>query len=165
MCWAPWEETSESAINSSAAYFSLVRPKMEYCCTVSSPYERVHPSSRDGSPQGCKVPHKQISKYQQRHLHLELEPLEVRRSKCQLTMMFKIINGLVDIPPDEYLTPASTKTRTQHSHKVRQIPATYYYYLNSFFPKTVRLWNSLPVSFADVPSLVFSKRERSTMSF
>ena len=30
--------------------------------------------------------------------HLEWESLEARRTKCQLTMMFKIINDLVDIP-------------------------------------------------------------------
>ena len=67
--------------------------------------------------------------------HLEWESLEARRTKSQLTMLFKIINDLVDIPQEEYLKPASKRTRTRHSYKFRQIPASSDYYLNSFFPK------------------------------
>ena len=78
--------------------------------------------------------------------HLEWESLEARRTKSQLTMMFKIINDLVNIPQEEYLTPASKRTRTRHSYKFQQISASSDYYLNSFFPKNVRLWNSLPTS-------------------
>ena len=37
--------------------------------------------------------------------------------KCQLTMLFKIINDLVDIPLDQYLMEASTRTRPHHSNK------------------------------------------------
>ena len=97
--------------------------------------------------------------------HLEWESLEARRTKSQLTVLFKIISDLVDIPQEEYLKRVSKRTRTRHSHKFRQIPASSDYYLNSFFPKTVRLWNSLPASVADAPSLVLFKRELSTISF
>ena len=97
--------------------------------------------------------------------HLEWESLEARRTKCQLTMLFKIIDDLVDIPQEEYLTPASKRTRTRHSHKFGQIPASSDYYLNSFFPQTARLWNSLPATVADAPSLELFKRELSTLSF
>ena len=43
--------------------------------------------------------------------HLDWESLEARRTKCQLTMVFKIINDLVGNPQEEYLTPSSTKTQ------------------------------------------------------
>ena len=39
--------------------------------------------------------------------HLEWKTLETRRGKFQLTMMFKIIHGLVDITADGNLTAAS----------------------------------------------------------
>ena len=84
--------------------------------------------------------------------HLEWESLESRRVKCQLTMLFKIINDLVDIPPDHYLTEASTRTRSHHSHKFRHVPASSDCFKNSFFPRTIVLWNSLPASLADAPS-------------
>ena len=54
--------------------------------------------------------------------HLEWESLEARRAKHQLTMLFKIIQVLVDTPANEYLTPASNRTRSQHSLKFKQIP-------------------------------------------
>ena len=47
--------------------------------------------------------------------HLERESIEALRAKNQLTMLFKIIHGLVDIAADDYVVPASTRTRSQHS--------------------------------------------------
>ena len=37
------------------------------------------------------------------------------------------------------------------------------YYKNSFFPKTIRLWNTLPATFAEAPGLVPFKRELSSL--
>ena len=97
--------------------------------------------------------------------HLEWETLESRRTKNQLIMFFKIVQGLVDIPADKYLTPASTRTRSRHSLKYRQIPTSSDYYKHSFFPQTVCLWNSLPATVAEAPGLVPFKRELSKISF
>ena len=47
--------------------------------------------------------------------HLEWESLEARSAKNQLIMFLKNIHGQVDIPARDYLVPASTKTRSQHS--------------------------------------------------
>ena len=91
--------------------------------------------------------------------------LEARRTKHRLIMFFKIVHGLVDIPSDAYLTPASTQTRSHHSLKFRQIPTSSDYYKHSFFPKTVCLWNSLPAAVAEAPDLVPFKRELSKISF
>ena len=80
--------------------------------------------------------------------HLEWECLEARRAKHQLTVFFKIVHGLVDIPATDYLTPASNRTRSQHSLKFRHIPTSSDYYKFSFFPSTVRHWNSLSANVA-----------------
>ena len=48
---------------------------------------------------------------------IQWETLESRRTKIQLTMLFKTINDLVDIPSEEYLSPASTRSRALHSKK------------------------------------------------
>ena len=84
--------------------------------------------------------------------HLECESLEARRTKNQLTMFFKIIHGLVDIPACDYLVPASTRTRSQHSLKFLQIPVSSEYYKFSFYlvPSVVGtlyqpMWLKLPV--------------------
>ena len=79
-------------------------------------------------------------------------------------MMFKILHGLVDIPPDKYLISASVKST--HEQKFRQFQAYSDYYKNSFFPRL-----EFPVGICcrfsllgilDSPSLVSFKRELST---
>ena len=84
--------------------------------------------------------------------HLQLESLESRRIKCQLTMMFKIVHDLVDIPPEKYFTSASTRTRSEHQQKFRQIQTSTKYYKNSFFPRTFvtgtpsrPVWSTIPL--------------------
>ena len=68
--------------------------------------------------------------------HLEWESLESWRAKNQLTMLFTIIiHGIVGIPAFDYLVPASTRTRSQHSLNFHQIPASSDYYKFSFFPR------------------------------
>jgi hypothetical protein len=52
--------------------------------------------------------------------NLEWETLESRRTKIQLVMFFKIINDIVDIPSSNYLIPANSKTRSNHSQKMQQ---------------------------------------------
>ena len=69
--------------------------------------------------------------------HLQWEPLESRRTKHRLAMMFKILHGL----GDKYLTPASKRTRSQHGQKFRHIQASSNYLTTTsidFFSATVR---------------------------
>ena len=96
---------------------------------------------------------------------LNWDTLEARRSKSQVTMMFKIINGLVDILAADFITPASTRTRSHHGKKLRQYATSTDTLKYSFFPCTIPLWNSLPATLAEAPNLVSFKRELSTFSF
>ena len=97
--------------------------------------------------------------------HLHWESLESRRTKAQLTMMYKIVNDLVDVPAEQYLTPASSRTRAIHSLRFWQISAKTTYYKNSFFPLTVTTWNSLPSAIADAHDLVYFKHGLSNIKF
>ena len=96
---------------------------------------------------------------------LQWEPLESRRTKIQLTLLFKIINDLVDIRADDYLTSSTGRTRQSHSKKYRQISTRTDSYKFSFFPRTIPVWNSLPASVAEAPSLVSFKKGLSPLSF
>ena len=89
--------------------------------------------------------------------HLEWEFLESWRATNQLTMIFNIIHGIVDIPACDYLVPASTRTRSQHSLKFHLIPASSDYYKFSFFLRTIRHWNSLLANETEAPSLASFK--------
>ena len=96
---------------------------------------------------------------------LNWESLESRRTKIQLTLLYKIMNGMVDIPTSPYVTQASARTRSSHTMKLRQISSRTDAYKYSFFPRTIPFWNSLPASTAEAPDLVSFKRELSTLTF
>jgi hypothetical protein len=51
---------------------------------------------------------------------LEWDTLETRRKKIRLTMMYKIINNLIDIRAEEYLTKPTKRIIRSHKSKDRQ---------------------------------------------
>ena len=108
-----------------SAYYSMVRPLLEYCSTVWSPYiQKIEMVQRKAARYVTNRYHNTSSVTSMLD-HLEWETLESRRSKNQLIMFFKIVHGLVDIPADKYLTPASTRTRSRHSLKYKfPLPVT-----------------------------------------
>jgi len=70
--------------------------------------------------------------------------LEHRRNQAKLCMLYKIINNLISVPHD-HLTQSPTTTITRgHSIRYTQLAARTNVYLHSFFPSTIKLWNSLP---------------------
>ena len=109
----------------SAAYFSMVRPILEYSSTIWSPYTKdyIHKIKMVQRRAARYITNRYTNTSSVTSMieHLEWESLEARRAKHQLTMLFKNIHNLVDIPA-KYLTPASNRTRSQHSLKLRQIP-------------------------------------------
>ena len=96
---------------------------------------------------------------------LDWESLESRRVKIQLTLLYKVIQDLVDIPAAAYLTPASTRTRANHTKKLRQISSRSDAYKFNFFPRTIPVWNSLLATVAEAPDLVSFKQGLSTVTF
>ena len=79
---------------------------------------------------------------------LEWPSLEARREQSSLTFFYKIHSGTVSLDKDKYLTPAQNLHRTRTSHDLQY--TRYFAYSdalkNSFFPRTIPLWNSLPSS-------------------
>ena len=106
------------------AYFSMVRSNLEYCSSVWSPHhkDQIHK---------IEMVQRRAARYTTNRFRntssvssmidqLQWESLESRRSKIQLTLFFKVIHNFIDIPPDNYLTPSTTRTRSTHSKKYRQ---------------------------------------------
>ena len=65
--------------------------------------------------------------------HLDMELLESRRTNAQLTMMFRIIDNLVDVPAQQYLLPASSRTRATHSESTDRSPPLHHTTRTAFF--------------------------------
>jgi hypothetical protein len=85
---------------------------------------------------------------------LDWKSLEWRRNAASLAMIYKIQHNLVAIDPAIYISPMTPKaTRSYHPTKLSTITSRTQLLGHSFFPRTVQLWNSLPVAVHSAPSL------------
>ena len=152
-----------------SAYFTRVRPNLEYCSNVWSPYtikakKRIEMVQRRAARYAT-------NRYQNTSCNTDMledlnwDTLETRRPKSQVTMMFKIINDLVDMQAADFVTPASARTRSHQGKKLRQYATSTDTLKYSFFPCTIPLWHSLPATLAEAPDLVSFKWGLSTFSF
>ena len=150
-------------------YFSMVRSNLEYCSAGWSPNHK-------DQIRKIEMVQRRAARYTTNRFrntssvssmldHLQWESLESRRSKIQLTLFFKVIHNLIDIPADQYLTPSTSRTRATHSKRYRRFSPSTDSFKYSFFPRTVPLWNSLPAVIAEAPFLVSFKEGLSTLSF
>ena len=80
-----------------------------------------------------------------------LRPVGTRSS---LLLFHKIHCGAVSIEKDKYMTPAHSlkTTRSSHSAQYRRHQTYSDALKNSFFPRTIPHWNSLPPSVANAQS-------------
>ena len=80
---------------------------------------------------------------------LHWKPLYARRALYDISLFYKIRNGLIAIPfPVEVQPSFMNNMKYQH---IQVLHAENY--RNSFFPRIVRLWNALPVSCQSAPSV------------
>ena len=84
--------------------------------------------------------------------HFTWRNVHIYRRLKQAIMMYKIVNNLVDIPADQYLTTAEASTR---GHQQRYLVpfCSVNAYKGSFFPTAICLWNTLPASTISSPSI------------
>jgi hypothetical protein len=150
------------------AYKSLVRPTLEYCSSVWSPYTKAQVKK-------LEMVQRRAARYVTNRYHntssvtsmldhLQWDTLEQRRERIQLTMLYKISNNLVDISADRYLTPTKSVTRGSHSRNYLIPPTSTSYHRYSFFPRTITTWNKLPADVVESPDLVSFKRGLGSLS-
>ncbi|KAK3104780.1 hypothetical protein FSP39_009959 [Pinctada imbricata] len=140
-----------------AAYQGLVRPTLEYACAAWDPWSSKHIHQLE------KV-QRRAARFVTRNYHdrhpgsvtqmlkdLHWEPLQIRRLKIKLILLYKIQHALVAIPADAYLICSDARTRGSHTFRLPHTGKEAY--RHSFFPRTIADWNSLPSEVACTPSL------------
>ena len=138
------------------SYKTLVRPQLEYAATVWDPSTKTGINKVEAvqrcAARFCHNDYRRTSSVTSMIQHLGWEELQHRREQRKTIMMYRIVNDLIDIPAENYLTHSGTTTKG-HGTRFLVPYCSVNAYKSSFFPSTIRLWNSLPVSAVTAPSL------------
>ena len=133
---------------------ALVRPILEYSCSIWDPH-------KSNQIDRLEMLNKRAARFitgnhvfehgntKKNMMALGWPPLQERRVKIKLQTLFKIKNNIIHAPHDD-LIPLRTP-RCPFNYFVPR--STVDAHLYSFFPSSIRLWNSLPESIKASDSL------------
>lgn len=139
------------------AYKMLVRPKLEYGSTTWNPHTDTQVNKIESIQRKAARfvvnDHRRTTSVTGILNHLTWETLEMRRLKQQLSMLFKIKNSLVNItlPPNLHIPTIQTRNSSLNKFILPMSRVNAYQF--SFYPRTVRVWNSLPAHIVCLTSL------------
>ena len=130
------------------AYTSLVRSILEYSSIVWDPFyqkdiDRLERVQRRAA-RFVLNDYKPLSSAASMVSQLGWKPLAERRREHRLSLLYKIINGLVAMPADTHLHFNTRNTRISNSKSLKLPICTTDTFKHSFFPATIRDWNLLP---------------------
>ena len=139
------------------AYKALVRPKLEYSSEAWNPYtsqcvdnlERIQKAATRFVFRDYRSTTSSSGLVNQ----LEWDFLHTRRLLVQTTLFFKIHQQLVNITFPAFIMPSPYISRNDHSLKLTVPVATIDPYKFSFYPRAIRIWNSLPPQAVTAPTL------------
>jgi len=137
-----------------------VRPHLEYCIQVWSPYlakdidllEKVQRCATKLLPSLCNLPDKSYLE------NLGSYSLYCRRQRGDLIETYKILNDYYDINPYSFFTFSNTDTTRGHHRKLFKFRSRLLVRHNCFTNRVVNLWNSLPVHVISSPTVALFKK-------
>ena len=147
-----------------SCYKTLIVPILEYACTIWDPHtlkdiNKIEKIQRR-TARFVKNSFSWSTSVSSLINSLNWQTLQSRRSSLKVTMMYKIVHNIVSIHQGHYLTPCTSSTR--HHNFTYKIPySRVNSHLYSFFPSTIRLWNSLDSETVNQTSLQQFKRSLS----
>lgn len=129
-------------------YKSLIKPILEYACVVWAPYTDKDISLIESvQRRAARFVFNNYSSYSsvsEMIQRLNWKPLAHCRNQLKAITIFKIIHNFIDIPADIHLIPVSSGHYTRgHQMRFQQPMTRINSYLHSFFPSSIKIWNSL----------------------
>ena len=136
------------------AYITYVRPILEYCTYIWSPFqiyliEKIERVQRYFSR---RVLRQTKLNYHDRLHVLNLESLELRRIECDLKLCYKIVKGLCDLDCKDFFTFASNSNTRGHNFKLSGSVCKNNWLFNFFTNRIVSYWNFLPAEVVNAES-------------
>ena len=135
-------------------YNTLLRPVMEYASIIWDPHTNVNIDKLEMVQRRYARfvfhDYRRTSSVTAMLNQLNWASLHERRARAKVDMVFRMVNGLVDLPAT-LLIPAPAMRG--HSKKYLVPFARVGIYQHSFVPDSIRLWNALPQRLVDIPSL------------
>ena len=137
-------------------YTTYVRPTLEYASTVWDPSTQKSCAKLEAvqrrSARYVFNDYDRMSSPTAMIQNLKWLPLQQRRTQAKAVMIYRIVNGLVAIPANKHLVNAQNRTRG-HETRFLQPFTRVQAYKQSFFPSSIRIWNTLPSDVMGKPSL------------
>jgi hypothetical protein len=126
-------------------YMTLVRPIVEYSCIIWDPFTSANiwklEMVQRRAARMVFSDYRRTSSVTAMLQQLGWPSLQERRAHAKVTMMYRITNGLVEVPTSNLTAISSARGHGLHY----LVPfARTQCYQKSFYPDTIRLWNSLP---------------------
>ena len=145
----------------SIAYKSLVRPILEYSSAAWDPYtqhniDKIEMVQRRAARYALNN-YNRTSSVTDMLKELGWDTLELRRKRQRLSLMYMFQNDLAEINKQKYLAPKARTSRHLHKYSYKVPPSKTNYHKFSFFPRTIKDWNTLPINTVEAPSLVSFK--------
>ena len=141
----------------SIAYTTLVRPILEYASASWDPHCLKHIKTLERiQRQAARFCTHNYSRepgtVTQLFKDLQWDTLQTRRKIKRLSIIYKMEHNLIDIPLDHYIQH-NTRTSRKHDSQFLQIRYSANIFGSSFFPTTIKEWNSLPSNTVSSKSL------------
>jgi hypothetical protein len=139
------------------AYKALVRSLLDYSATIWDPYLKKDIKNLEAVQcRGARFvmgDHRRVSSVTEMLNTLNWQSLENCRREARLVMMYKVVQGLVAVPYENHIERHQGRTRAKNSLKLKLYAPKTETFRNSFFPRTIKDWNTLEEDIATAPSL------------
>jgi len=146
------------------AYITYIRPILDYASNVWSPFLLKHIYALEKVQRRFtkRIPALHNLPYAERLATLNLDTLEHRRLKSDLTLYYKILNNLTPWPSDLYfnITPHQCFTRLSELRPdfyITKPLCNTSLFENCFFNRCISCWNNLPNTLINLKNLPLFK--------